>query len=173
MGAEQFESTSGSSHSRHTALEELGHALAGMRRVVMSTPLPAVPVPELPRAVGLAKILACEAIESLSHECAPTVKDVAAALSLEASSASRLVSECEDEGLVARSPHPTDGRRMVLTLTSGGAAAIRAAAQTRGLFLDRLLTQWSPADIAELAGLLERFASTWRDRRGELLADFG
>jgi DNA-binding MarR family transcriptional regulator len=51
---------------------------------------------------------------------APTMRDLARILSCDPSNASLISAKLEQEGLVERQPHPTDGRARVLVLTARG-----------------------------------------------------
>ncbi len=161
-------SDSGSAGPTPAALERLGAALTGVRRAVAAAPKPNLDLPCAQHPVGLSKALACEAVAVFGHEhhgAAAAVKDVAALLSLEPSTASRLVGECEADGLLERRPHPTDGRRTSLHLTDLGREVVEQATAQRARYLAEILADWSAADITDLARLLELFASAWRDRR--------
>ena len=72
------------------------------------------------------------------------------------------VAALERRGLVARAPDPGDGRRMILSLTPAGAAALSDSRdmRTRGLAA-ALRAEFTPAELDQLADLmplLERLA---------------
>jgi DNA-binding MarR family transcriptional regulator len=48
-------------------------------------------------------------------------------IGLDRSTAAELIVGLEEEGHVARSPHPSDGRRQVVNITRGGRAVLQAA----------------------------------------------
>jgi DNA-binding MarR family transcriptional regulator len=50
----------------------------------------------------------------------PTVRDLARTLDCDPSNASLISAKLQQDGLVARQPHPTDGRSRVLVLTARG-----------------------------------------------------
>jgi DNA-binding MarR family transcriptional regulator len=62
----------------------------------------------------------CYAIEALLRRGPSTLNDLAAELLLEKSTASRVVAALERKGYVARTPHPEDGRAVVLRATAPG-----------------------------------------------------
>ncbi|HXO22050.1 MAG TPA: MarR family transcriptional regulator [Thermoanaerobaculia bacterium] len=62
----------------------------------------------------------CYGLESLALCGAQTLNELAAHLYLDKSTASRVVDALERKGYVVRAPHPTDGRAVLLELTSAG-----------------------------------------------------
>lgn len=62
----------------------------------------------------------CYAIEALVRRGPSGLNDLAADLYLEKSTASRVVATLERKGYVTRSPHPEDGRAIVLGVTAAG-----------------------------------------------------
>jgi DNA-binding MarR family transcriptional regulator len=141
-------------------LARLDDALLGMRRLSIKPPVMNVPIPGTNRRIEFARLLACAAVDRLSHETEPvTVKAVAAVLDLEHSTASRLLTEAESDGLVKRLPHPSDRRSAALALTDEGARIARAFAQVRLGFIAGTLSSWSTEDLACFTTLLERFVA--------------
>jgi DNA-binding MarR family transcriptional regulator len=55
-----------------------------------------------------------------------TVSDLAAAERIRPQSMAQTVTDLESDGLVARSPDPTDGRRILVALTDAGRATLAA-----------------------------------------------
>jgi DNA-binding MarR family transcriptional regulator len=74
------------------------------------------------------------------------------------------LSTLESRGLLGRTPDPDDGRRMILSLTAAGVAAVHAKRAARNALLTQALaTQFSEAERAQLlaaAALMERLADT-------------
>ena len=62
----------------------------------------------------------CYALEGLVRRGGMTLNDLAAFLYIDKSTASRVVDALERKGYVARSPHPTDGRALILEATPAG-----------------------------------------------------
>jgi DNA-binding MarR family transcriptional regulator len=62
----------------------------------------------------------CYALEALVRRGGMTLNDLAAQLYLDKSTASRVVDALERKGYVARSPHPSDGRSLLLEPTGAG-----------------------------------------------------
>lgn len=151
--------------TRVEVLTDLDHTMLRLRRLMTRMPTTSLPIGGLNRSVDLAKIVACEAVDELGRDgAAVTVKDVATALGLEQSTTSRLLGDAEQEGLLARSSHPDDRRRVVLDLTETGRLAIAGAAKARTCLLDYLLESFSDAEVVTLATLMERLARSATDR---------
>jgi DNA-binding MarR family transcriptional regulator len=155
-------------------IERLDRALLRMRRTVVRPQTAEVPIPALGRTVDVAKIGACLSIadlESLNDPAEPvTVKDVAAALNLEHSTASRLLADAEAEGLVTRSPHQTDRRRTVVQLSETGRAVVEQSATIRGWVMDAFLAEWTATELSTFADLVERFSTTIEARGDAVIA---
>lgn len=154
------------------ALRALDEAMRSMRRLTLRPPELALTLPGSGRRLDFAKLLACSAIGGLCGQAAPdapvTVKTVAQALDLDHSTVSRLLGEVENDGLITRSPHPTDRRSTVLSLTDEGARVIEGFEQARVNFLGGLLRDWPVNDIATLAALMTRLVETAQDRKPEV-----
>lgn len=130
-----------------------------LRRLMTRMPTASLPIGGLNRSIDLAKIIACEAVEELGRDGeAVTVKDVATALALEQSTTSRLLGDAEAEGLLERSGHPDDRRRVVVALTAAGQQAITEAARARTCLLAYLLESFSDTEVGTLADLMDRLA---------------
>jgi DNA-binding MarR family transcriptional regulator len=158
--------------SRQDDVALLDHTLQRMRRVVLRPPGAGIPIPGLGRRIDIAKILACEAIADLAADIDPvTVTDVALALQLERSTVSRLVGECESEGLLMRTAVPGDGRRVGLAVTEDGLRAVAGSAELRADFLQTVTERFSDTELRTLVQHLDRFADAlsetfphWLDR---------
>ncbi len=96
-----------------------------------------------------------------------TVGAIAGELTLEHSSASRLLAECEQEGLIHRARDELDGRKTVVTLTERGSQVATTAKMMHSEFLRSLLADWKSKEIAAFASLLDRFS----DSVGTVLTD--
>lgn len=80
--------------------------------------------------------------------------DVAEALRLHKSTMSRNITVLEHLGLLERTPSPDDARARILRITPTGESSLSAAVQARRARMAETLSQWSAADIKELARLL-------------------
>ncbi len=87
------------------------------------------------------------------------LSDLAANLGLDISTVSRHVAQLERDGLVGRRPDPTDGRSTILEVTPKGEGALERVRQARRIGLDKLLKDWTPEDVDDLARLLDRLSS--------------
>jgi DNA-binding MarR family transcriptional regulator len=156
-------------------IARLDRALLRMRRTVVRPEVTSVPIPALQRTVDLAKVMACMVIADLQDLQTPTrpvtVKDVAAALEVEHSSASRLLTEAEAEGLITRSTDPSDRRRTVVELTAAGQAVVEQSSAIRAWAIDAMLCQWSEPDLAAFTELVERFSATIESRSSVVLRE--
>lgn len=150
---------------RAEVLARLDHTLQRMRRAVVRPPGMGVPLPDLGRPIDVAKVLACEAVADLAREGDPvTVGDVAAVLQLERSTTSRLLGECEAEGLLVRGSMPGDGRKVTLTLTECGQVAVAGSQVLRTDFLTHVAEDFTDDDLATMTDLLDRFADNLAGR---------
>lgn len=131
-----------------------------MRKISVRPPLMSLPIPGSPRRVDFAKLLACTTIKRLSadHELV-TVKGVAEVLDLDHSTASRVLTEADHDGLVDRLPHPDDRRSSVLQLTADGESVCAAFDGARLRFMAGTFAEWSIEDVDTFAELLERFVT--------------
>jgi DNA-binding MarR family transcriptional regulator len=100
----------------------------------------------------------CYALEAIDADEALRVGDLAAALNLHKSNASRLARALEAKGFVARSMDRGDGRAVRLRITTRGRtvhAAIRARVEN---IHGEILAAYTPATRAAMTRLLEELA---------------
>ncbi len=81
-------------------------------------------------------------LSRLEKEGPATTAELARAESVKPQSMGTTVAALEEQGLIARSPHPTDGRQMILSLTAKGAEVRRNARNQK--------YQWIANAIAQL-----------------------
>jgi DNA-binding MarR family transcriptional regulator len=145
-----------------TRLERLDVAFGRLRRLWESPALKRRFMARMGTAVEPGVVRTLRAV----GECAANggVGDVACALAVDASTASRLVDQAVALGFLERAASPHDRRRTVLTLTPVGADILRRATSVREELLSELTEDWSDRDVESLARLLERLAQ----RVGEL-----
>ncbi len=77
-------------------------------------------------------------------------------------SMTRVVVALEGMGLVTRSPHPTDGRQVVISLTPAADDLLAAEAQAREAWLSSRLQNLSAEDrstLREAAAIIDKLAS--------------
>lgn len=96
----------------------------------------------------------CYALEALVRRGGMTLNELSAFLYLDKSTVSRVVDALERKGYVARSPHPKDGRALLLEATKAGRAI-------EGKIRDSIL--------AEERGLLRDFSPEVRQAMTELI----
>ena len=73
----------------------------------------------------------------------------------------KIVGKLEDRGLVARTPHPTDGRQVILAPTEQGRAVYAQFEQARNEWLAEQLARLSPDDrdvLSRAAEIMQRVA---------------
>ena len=88
-----------------------------------------------------------------------TVGDLAAAEKVQPPTMTRLVSRMEEDGYVRRSPHPTDGRVVIVGATDAGARLVEASRRRRTAELSRRLTRLTTTErrnVHGLVGLLDK-----------------
>ncbi|GAB2956939.1 MarR family transcriptional regulator [Amycolatopsis acidiphila] len=99
---------------------------------------------------------------STLHKCgALTPGKLAAKEGVQPPSMTRVIAALEDMGFVARTPHPTDGRQSIVTLTESGTSFIEATISVREAWLDRKLAELSGDErevLAEAAEIIDRMA---------------
>lgn len=91
-----------------------------------------------------------------------TPGELAAAERVQPPSMTRVVASLQDAGLVARAPHPTDGRQVLLAVTGAGAALLREDRRRREAWLARQLADLDDDERAVLRRatvLLDRLAA--------------
>jgi DNA-binding MarR family transcriptional regulator len=110
--------------------------------------------------VELSTVLVVDALAREAHDDSTPrgVAEVAERLDVAASTASRLVERAVAAGMVERRTSPVDARRAALHLTDAGWALHERARRFRAGYLARVLIDWSPREIAQLADQLDAFA---------------
>lgn len=142
------------------ALDALDTALIGLRRLWDAPPV--LHVPDL-GAVEMSTIWVVDALARLPDHGEVTVSDVAAAIDVTHSTASRLIGRAEAAGCVRRERSQHDTRRTVVTATPAGRALATAAHDARTRYLADITAQWAPQDRAALSDLLARLAAAVHD----------
>lgn len=85
--------------------------------------------------------------------------DLAQVELVSAPSATRLVSELEARGLVARASDPTDGRAFLIEATAAGSETIRQARSARAELVGELIAHLDAGDRAALLAALPALAA--------------
>lgn len=89
---------------------------------------------------------------------------LAVRLSVEASHVTRQLRQLERSGYVIRVADPDDRRAQRIQLTEEGLAAVRRIREVGRRFLEQALTDWSDADLRQLAALFRRLVDDFIDR---------
>jgi len=77
------------------------------------------------------------------------------------STVSRQSGHLVTEGLLERQADPTDGRASLLALTPAGQEVLAEHGRIRDAFFADVLQGWTEADLAQFAGLLDRFTADY------------
>ncbi|APR75290.1 Transcriptional regulator, MarR family protein [Minicystis rosea] len=129
---------------------ELGKLIAGARAVTNRAAVAfAADAPGLqPAAFHVARSLRS------SGPARPT--ELAAELDMDKGALSRLISNLEDAGLVAKRPHPDDGRAIAVALTHAGEQRLARVLADKGAELTDRLARFDDDELMTLANLLRR-----------------
>jgi len=138
------------------ALADLDTALIGLRRLWAAPPRLADPTLG---QVEMSTIWIVDALDRLAHHPEVSVADLATAIDVAHSTASRLVDRAEAAGAVTRHPSATDSRRTAVALTPTGRTLAAVARQARTTYLAQVTTDWSHEQRSALAQLLTRLAA--------------
>lgn len=140
---------------RQDYLTRLDVVLLSLRRLTSPPALPALGHQGV--QVEVSTMLVVDVV-ARAEDC--SVRDVADALTVAHSTASRLVDRAHRAGMVTRTRHPVESRRAQLGLTPAGQQFHQTASRFRTDRLGSATSDWSLSDLATLTQLLERFAAT-------------
>ena len=87
-------------------------------------------------------------------------------LGIRPGSASEVITKLEHAGLICRSPHPSDGRTVDITLTKKGQTQSMAARQQRIRRHDEMFSCLSEEEKQQLQDLLGKLNHAWGERWG-------
>ncbi len=96
----------------------------------------------------------------------PTMNELATLLELDKSSVTGLVDRAQRRGLVRRSPSPTDGRAVLVTLTAKGRAHVAGVATSFAADVTAILEGLPPTDRKALSALVSRVLVAHATKRG-------
>jgi len=108
----------------------------------------------------------CYALEALRRRGPSGLGELAGELYLDKSTASRVVGALERKGYVRRSPHPDDGRAVVLTVTPAGRRLHDRIRSDLVSETERLVEDFEPGVREAAARLLLRLARAAAERSG-------
>jgi DNA-binding MarR family transcriptional regulator len=113
------------------------------------------------RPVGDLTVTQLSALTSLEFAGALTPRELAEAERVRPPTMTRIVAKLEERGLVQRSPHPTDGRQVILSATQGGREVLAQFERQRNEWLARRLAELTPEErdaLRRAAEILHRVA---------------
>ena len=103
------------------------------------------------------------AMSRLDKSGAMTTAELARAERVKPQSMGALLAELEQDGLVRREPHPTDGRQVLFSLTDAGVQARRQRQAAKLAWLTAAIEQFDPAEqrtLAEAIALVRRLGES-------------
>jgi DNA-binding MarR family transcriptional regulator len=101
------------------------------------------------------------ALQSIDLAGALTPRELAEAERVQPPTLTRIVSRLEELGLVVRTPHPSDGRQVILALSPAGRELLEGYRRSRDQWLAQRLSELSPQErdtVARAAEILARVA---------------
>lgn len=157
--------------TRDSSVAAIHSSLMHMRRYLSRPPSACLPpLPGLPDNVDVTHAWACETIRLLAAAgSAASVKQVANELMLDHSTASRLLTQLADRGLVTRERDPADRRSTVVTLTESGQRVAVTAEAIRTHLMAWVFAEWDDQELAGFAQSLGRFSNTIGGYLSELI----
>ena len=102
------------------------------------------------------------ALATLERHGAMTPRDLAAAERVQPPSLSRLAASLEEQGLITRTPHASDGRQVLLAVSASGVALLREDRRRREAWLAQQLAGLEPeerAGLEQATTVLDRLAA--------------
>lgn len=138
-----------------TRLDQLDDLLSGLRLAVQRPGYRRRLLAGLGAPGGVTGLRVLRAVQVLSTDGSPSIKDVAARLAVEHSTASRAVDSAVREGLLRKQPCADDQRRIRLELTPDSEDLLARTGARRTELLATITRGWEQADLDRLIELLE------------------
>ncbi|MEU6020928.1 MULTISPECIES: MarR family winged helix-turn-helix transcriptional regulator [unclassified Micromonospora] len=113
------------------------------------------------RPVGDLTVTQLSALTSIRLGGALTPRELADVERVQPPTMTKIVAKLEERGLVQRTPHPTDGRQVILAVTAGGQDVLDQFERVRDEWLARRLTELSDTDretLQHAAEILQRLS---------------
>ncbi|WP_199562386.1 MarR family winged helix-turn-helix transcriptional regulator [Micromonospora deserti] len=113
------------------------------------------------RPVGDLTVTQLSALTSLRLAGALTPRELADVERVQPPTMTKIVAKLEERGLVQRTPHPTDGRQVILAATEGGRAVLDQFERVRDEWLAHRLAELSDAErdtLRQAAEILQQVA---------------
>ena len=104
-----------------------------------------------------------DTLDLLATKEAWRMSELAEALKVEPSTATRAVQRLVKDGMAQRRPSRTDGRVVEVEITDHGRRLHRGVAERRIQLFNHLLVNFGPAELPVLAEMLERFVRSVDD----------
>lgn len=104
-----------------------------------------------------------DALDLLARRDDRPMKELAARLRVDPSTATRAVQRLESDGLVERFASPEDGRVVLVRITAEGRRRHADVANRRSTAMMRILSEFEPTERAQLADLLDKFVTSLDD----------
>lgn len=102
-------------------------------------------------------------LTSLELAGALTPRELAEAERVQPPTMTRMLAKLEERGLIQRTPHPTDGRQVILSATPAGRDVIADYRRARDEWLTRKLAGCTPEERETLRAAAEIFTRLARD----------
>jgi DNA-binding MarR family transcriptional regulator len=113
------------------------------------------------RPVGDLTIAQLSALTSLELAGALSPRELADVERVQPPTMTKIIGRLEERGLVRRTPHPTDGRQVIISATEQGRAVYAQFARVRDEWLARRLAELTPDEretLRRAAEILRRLA---------------
>jgi DNA-binding MarR family transcriptional regulator len=110
------------------------------------------------RPVGELSLAQISALQSLEVAGAMTPRELADVERVQPPTITKIVARLEEKGLIQRTPHPTDGRQVILAPSPQGRQLINEYGRFRDEWLAQRLAQLSPEDREALQRAAEIIA---------------
>lgn len=104
-----------------------------------------------------------DTLDLLATQASWRMSDLAEALRVDPSTATRAMQRLVNAGLACRKPSDDDGRVVMAAITPAGRARHAEVAERRAQLVEHLLGDFSPSERATLASMLERFVGSVDD----------
>ena len=98
-------------------------------------------------------------LSSVADQGPVRLSDLALALGVDVSTASRQVATLDVNGLIRREADPDDRRAALLEVTTEGAMLLAGLRRARREALGEITAAWTAADVSDLSRLLARFVT--------------
>jgi DNA-binding MarR family transcriptional regulator len=113
------------------------------------------------RPVGDLTVTQLSALTSLQLAGALTPRELADAERVQPPTMTKIVAKLEERGLVGRTPHPTDGRQVILAATGSGLTVLAQHERAREAWLTKRLAALGPEEretLCRAAEILQKVA---------------